>query len=302
MAKTSLARAVGLALLCLALSGCVQMAIDEGTAFQPPARTYASPATTADDLAERWAISVGPGALNGLGDVAITHGFWTQGETRIAWTAFTRGDGPRPLVLNCGGNGGDRYNSAVSYARKALPWANVLTFDYPGYGDSTGEPSEPAFEAALPLVMAGARQQAGGQPLVLWGQSLGGFICARLATQLRESRALILETTARNAESVAEVWTPWFAKPFVRVRVAPSLASYDTAADAAAYGGPVLVLGAGRDETLDVSLARALHVELQARGTPVTYVEFPQATHMTTPDAPGFHDVIDAFLTPKIKS
>jgi pimeloyl-ACP methyl ester carboxylesterase len=230
------------------------------------------------------------------------HGFVQSQTDRIAWTLFTRVSGAdgsrRPFILMCTGNAMDRYSAGISYAQKGLPWGDVLLFDYPGYGDSTGTPQPAAFESASDAIIAKAKALAGDRPLILWGHSLGGFVCGRMATKMPETRGLVLETTARRAKDVVHAWTPSWARPFVIPKISPSLAAYDNSATVAGLKQlvPVLVLGAGQDATLPVSLARDLAADLKQRGAVVTYREFPQALHWNVPKQPEFRDVMTNFF------
>jgi pimeloyl-ACP methyl ester carboxylesterase len=306
----------------MSLAGCLQMTIDEGTAFAPPERRHAAPAVSATELATRWQAHFAEREASGRLtvepvdeasmvmrftvdqanpaplDAVVRHGLLSTNAGSIAWASFSTLEPleGRPLIVHCAGNAGDRYNSALPYARKAFPWGDVLTFDYPGYGESGGVPNAASFEAALSAVSGFAAAQSEGRPLVFWGHSLGGFVCARLASVTPGADGLILETTARNADQVADAWTPWYASALVRVDVAPSLAGYDSAADAARFGGPILVLGAGRDSVLPVRLARTLANDLTAMGANATYVEYPQAEHWSVPGQEDFEPIIDQFF------
>lgn len=228
------------------------------------------------------------------------HGFWPYGKDRLAWSYFTKvgaaTDANRPLIVECTGNAMDRYSAGVSYAQKALPWGDVLMFDYPGYGDSTGSPSPAALEAMLDVVIANARRVAGERPIVFWGHSLGGFVCAKLASKVPETRALILETTARRAKDVVREWTPKAIRPFVFPKISPSFGAYDSAKAVGKSKFPVLVLGAGQDTTLPVPLSRSLAQALKQQGSVVTYHEFPQALHWNVPKQTGFRGVMTSFF------
>jgi pimeloyl-ACP methyl ester carboxylesterase len=288
------------------VAGCMSMTIDEGTAFAPPKPPYANPAKDAAEMQTRW-LEQAESAM-AKGDIVIAadpaggtivryspaakaarpspdfhrqDGFWIAGAQKIAWSHYRALDAApgAPLIVHCAGNAGDRYNSSEGYARKGLQFGALIAFDYPGYGDSSGKPRSETLEAIAPVVRAEALAAAKGRPLVFWGHSLGGFICARLAAQTPEAAGLVLETTARDAASVAKAWTPWYASSIVRVSVAPSLAGYDVAADAVKFGGPVLVIGAAKDKVLPVHLARALHATIAAQSKTATYLELPQARH-----------------------
>ena len=318
-------RACGLVVVASLLSGCINLTIDEETAFAPPQQRFDGPAQSVEQLNDRWAQRYAEAQGQGLvtleprGDFTlmtweqgqrahgsvpmqqrlVRHGLTETTSGSIAWSLFTvpeAAGAARPLIVHCAGNAGDRYNSASAYSNKALPYGDVLTFDYPGYADSAGTPSAASMEAASAAVVALAQDMAQGRDIVFWGHSLGGFVCARLAADTPGTDGLILETTARNADQVADAWTPWYARALVRIDVAPSLAGYDSAADAARFGGPVLVLGASEDDTLPVRLARTLAADLTALGAPVTYVEFDGAGHINVPSHPDFDEVLVPFF------
>jgi pimeloyl-ACP methyl ester carboxylesterase len=309
------------------LSGCVTLTIDERTAFAPPKRDV-GPALDIGELnhrmGERLKLAADQGLLrfeqNSAGTFRVAfredsprrlpvqpsalqlrNGFIGEGGGRVAWTLYTPAAGlmradERPLVVHCAGNASDRYNSGINYAVKALPWADVLVFDYPGYGDTPGPASAATFEAAASALRTYVSSLAADRKLVFWGQSLGGFVCARLASDMPQTDGLILETTAPSAAAVAKAWTPNYARLFVRASVAPSLARYDVIAAAAQIDGPVLVLGAAKDNVLPVSLAREIADGLRSRNASLTYKEFPDAKHMNVPDQAGFNEVVAAFF------
>ena len=222
-------------------------------------------------------------------------------STTIGSVAITLADAPGDrLILHCGGNASDRKSDGVSYLKKLTNFGDVLIFDYPGYGDSQGQPTTPHFEAAVAGVAARARalmQERALSQIIVWGHSLGGFVCSRMAAQLHEKVShVVLEASARSAQQVAEVWTPWYATPFVSVNIAEGLASYDNAQALSRFGGKVLVLGAGKDRTLPPRLSRRLHDALQVTGADASYREFSKADHFDIGDQPGFHELINAFL------
>jgi pimeloyl-ACP methyl ester carboxylesterase len=233
------------------------------------------------------------------------HGFANSDSERLAWTLTTLADTPldknRPLIVTCSGNAMDRYTAGVSYAQKALPWGDVLLFDYPGYGDSSGRPSAVSFELALTIIIDQARLLADGRPIVFWGHSLGGFVCSKLAERMPDVSGLVLETTARNAAEVARAWMPSALQPFVWPKISPSLRSYDNVLATKSLKVPILVLGAGLDDTLPVSLSRSLAKDLGEQSSDVTYHEFPQALHWNVPSQADYRAVMTAYFS-KIES
>jgi pimeloyl-ACP methyl ester carboxylesterase len=107
---------------------------------------------------------------------------------------------------------------------------------------------------------------------------------------------VVLETTARNPKEVADSWKPWYLGPLVRIRIKDSLAAYDNALALKSFPGPILVLGAEKDRTLEVELARSLNQALVAGGRKVTYVEIPGGGHSTLPGSPEFMPALEVFF------
>lgn len=305
---------VGAALL--ALGGCATFEIDEGDVFAPQPFDASKQVNGAEILGEdaftkainwRYAVegngehAVFSGQKETFVATGVTHGRLSAGQPgsggdQIAWTMLTRGGDQRPLIVRCLGNAGTRQRNGLVYGMTALPYGDVLMFDYPGSGQSGGEASTAQFEAMLQSVLAFAREKATGRKLVFWGHSLGGFVCGEMAKRAPETVGVVFETTARNAREVANEWTPWYVDPFVKVKVAPSLAGFDNADAMKGFRGPVLVLGAKKDRTLKVPLARSLAKALKDQGTDVTYVEFPAGTHNTSGAQPGFGEAVGGFF------
>lgn len=226
--------------------------------------------------------------------ISVTHQRLLSTIGPIAVTLFdTQSD---RLIIHCGGNATDRKTDGVSYAEKVLPYGDVLLFDYPGYGDSGGEPITEHFEIFTEEIASLAKDM-GRADIAVWGHSLGGFVCAQIADQLDVAlHEVVFEATAPSAAAVANVWTPWYAKPFVRVKINDGLKRFDNIQPLRDFSGRVLVLGAGQDEQLGVKLSRQLFRELQDAGANVRYEEFDDATHFSISTQKNFSSVIEDFL------
>ena len=274
MRKGKILRMSGMAAclaVLLAASGC-KMVISENDVFRPQRVTQdRGPLAMEreDTLRREFAADV-------------SHSLETFGGQPIAVTEITRG-GKDPMLVSCSGNASDRVNSGANYAAKLLPYGDVILFDLPGYGDSPGRPTVDAISGMAPDFVAWVDAKAGERPLIFWGHSLGGFVCAELASQSSAVDAIILETTARNVREVAKAWKPWWAP--LRLRPEESLEAFDTAEALSGFPGPVLVIGAGRDSVLPVELHRSLAESIPA---PLTrYIELPDATHYSAGFDPG---------------
>jgi uncharacterized protein len=141
------------------------------------------------------------------------------GERLHAWWL------PRPgaerAMLYCHGNAGNLSHRAAGLGR----WADtldcsILIFDYPGYGRSTGSPTErscyAAGEAAWTWLTTGQHVDPGN--VVLVGASLGGAVATDLARE-HGCRALVLIKAFTSIPDMAYSRFPWLpARYFVRHR------------------------------------------------------------------------------------
>lgn len=111
------------------------------------------------------------------------------------------GTGPKPLVIFAHGNTAliDDWLTALDGFRQR--GVGVLLVEYPGYGRSTGTPSEAsiraAFDGAYDRIIADPRVDA--SRIIGFGQSFGGAAICLLA-QDRPLRALILMSTFTSAD------------------------------------------------------------------------------------------------------
>ena len=273
-----------LALAGLALAACGQVEINDEMVFQPPPRPHRAAGVL--DLKNQ----------DALVGTRVRHGFIGEGPSRLAYTIVEAGPRDRPLFVHCGGNASDRYRAGVIYASKVLHWGDVIMFDYPGYGDSAGDATAASFAAILEPVAAFATAQARGRPLVFWGHSLGGMVCAGIAGRAPTASGMIFEASARNAREVAQAWKPAVAGSSVQVAVKDSLAAFDSIDTLAPMQGPILILAGARDRTLPVRLSRSLAAAARESRHDVDYVEFADAGHTDIPLAQGFEAAVTAYV------
>lgn len=87
---------------------------------------------------------------------------------------------------------------------------SCLTFDYPGYGESKGVPSETALYASARAAHSHLVHQLGfqEQQIVIYGSSLGGAVAVELASQVKVG-CLITESTFTNSHHIAEFLYPY---------------------------------------------------------------------------------------------
>jgi pimeloyl-ACP methyl ester carboxylesterase len=148
---------------------------------------------------------------------------------------------PQPLVIFAHGNGEvtDYWLTALNGFRER--GIGVLLVEYPGYGRSTGAPSESsirsAMDAAYDRIVQDARVDR--TLIVGFGQSLGGGAICLLAND-RPLRALILQSTFPSLDTLAAgYWAPAFLLHD----------HFNNLATVARFPGPILVIH-GRDDRL----------------------------------------------------
>lgn len=183
-----------------------------------------------------------------------------------------------PLIVYCGGNASDMINRGVYYVNKLLPWGEVVMWDYPGFGHSNGSPWASSFDDVFTEMVPWIDELAKDRPLVLWGHSIGGLICSRIVSKSAQVDAIVLETTALGSQRLAKDRT-WML-PIVDVQVQGDWRTFEIPKMLGGFTGPVMVIGAGKDEVLNVGLAREVGTELKNQGLAVTYVEYPEMGHL----------------------
>lgn len=191
------------------------------------------------------ASSVIPGAV----DARIR----TEGGHELgAW--FVHGDGSGIAVLVMNGNAGHRgYRASLARALASRGLA-VLLYDHPGYGDSTGSPSEGALLDAARAAAAHLASREGVDParLVYFGESLGNGPAVALAAE-RPPLALVLRSPFASVAEMARVHYPLLPLgPLVldRYEVRKRIASVRT---------PTLVIAGERDSIVPFEQSRRVH-------------------------------------------
>ena len=123
----------------------------------------------------------------------------------------------------------------------------VFAFDYPGYGVSSGQPSEKSLNAATQAAARYLRENLRvplGQ-VILYGRSLGGGPSVEVATRERVA-GLVLESTFLSVYRVKTRWRLLPFDQFENLRKLPRVAS------------PVLVIHGRQDEVVSFPHGEAL--------------------------------------------
>jgi uncharacterized protein len=225
---------LGLALL-FALTGCSIEVAD--THFFHPGASSAKPASfspTAEDV-----------KIDGV-DGATLRG------------VYVRRPGATVDVLYFGGDSFtiDDFGPEID-ARVSSIGANLFMVDYRGYGRSNGVPTLPLVKADGLAAFDALRARNEGRPIVVHGFSMGSFIAAYVASE-RPVSGLALESTATTVKDWARAQIPVYAKPFVRLRIAPLLLEASNVQALVRYCGPLLLVTGDRDAITPARFARSL--------------------------------------------
>jgi len=132
----------------------------------------------------------------------------TDGAQISGW--YIPSPNARGVVLYHHGNAGNiggRLGPAKHLHAQNL---DVVMFDYRGYGDSTGTPSEPGLLADSRAVYEWLVKEKSVAPdrLVLWGRSLGGAVAIATASE-RPCAGLVVESSFTSITDMATLQYPW---------------------------------------------------------------------------------------------
>jgi uncharacterized protein len=184
-------------------------------------------------------------------DVSFTT---SDGVTLHGW--FVPPASPRApeTVLVFNGNAGNRGFRAALAAMLADAGLATLLFDYRGYGENQGQPSEEglAHDAEAAYGYVAARTDVDSSRLVYFGESLGTGVAVRLATN-HAPRALILRSPFTSLTDVGRHHYPFLP---VRTLLSDRFASIDCVDRLSC---PLLVIAAARDSVVPSEQSRRLY-------------------------------------------
>lgn len=191
--------------------------------------------------------------------------------------AVRRARPQRGVAVVFHGNAGaaaDRTYFADALAARGL---TTVLVEYPGYGGRGGAPSERAL-VADGLAAVEAAHAAFGEPVTVWGESLGaGVAAAVLARTATPVRGAVLVTPWATLPDLSAELYPWVpVRSLLRDR-------YDSVANLLTWGGPVGIALAERDEVIPPHHAERL---AQAIGAARVW-RFAGAGHNTWPAGAG---------------
>jgi hypothetical protein len=214
-----------------------------------------------------------------------------DGLTLNGWHLLAGGpSSARPTALYFSGNGGNRAYRIAETGLLMNAGADVLLFDYRGYGDNPGSPTEQdlADDARAVWRFATQEQHVAPERIFLYGESLGGAVGTRLAAGLCAAgmppAGLVLRSTFSTLADVAQHFYPLVpVKMFLQER-------YASIEQIPHVTCPILVLHGTHDTIIPYALARKLFAAAPATaadGTPKQFIDLVHADHNDVVEADG---------------
>lgn len=191
-----------------------------------------------------------------------------DGVRVVAWYAKAKPGNPTLLYFH--GNGGSlagRANRIRAYT--AMGWG-VYMMSYRGYSGSGGVPSEAA-NVADARIAYGALLMEGvpAESVILYGESLGSGVAARLATE-RKAAGLVLESPYTSIVEMARLQFPWLPAGLFMVD------RYETDKVLPQVRMPLLILHGRLDGLIPFQMGEML---LASANAPKELAAFPNGQH-----------------------
>jgi fermentation-respiration switch protein FrsA (DUF1100 family) len=196
----------------------------------------------------------------------------------------------RSLVLFFSGNGGNRAYRIPEAGVLTRAGADVFLFDYRGYGDNPGSPSEQALADDAHAVWRYATRDCHVAPerIILYGESLGGAVATRLAAELCKDGTplggLVVRSTFSAIVDVAQHHYPLLP---VKMLMQERYASVEQILRVTC---PILIFHGPHDKIVPYALGRKLFAaapEKAANGTSKQFVDLVHSDHNDAVEADG---------------
>ena len=187
------------------------------------------------------------------------------------WFVPPPAGGSGTAVLVCSGNGGNRAFRGRLGEALAQRGLGVLLFDYRGYGDNPGSPTEAglAADARAARAWLAAREEIDASRIIYFGESLGAAVAIGLAVE-HPPAALILRSPFTSLADAAQVHYPFLPVGIMLWDRYPSLQRIPS------LRSPLLVIAGDADGIVPLENSRKLY---EAAVSPKRLVVVPGADH-----------------------
>lgn len=184
------------------------------------------------------------------------------------------------LVIYFPGNAENRFLRRTDLEEIARCGFHLLIFDYRGYGDSSGSPSETAISSDAREIwnFAVNELQFKEDQIVLFGESLGGAVTLSLwsddSTDFPQPQAVLLSSTFASMPRTVACNYPWFPFQYLVLDEWPSIDRISK------VEAPVRIFHGTSDKLIPISEARSLAF---ASGDPSRLTEIADGEHNEIP-------------------
>ncbi|MEX2404456.1 MAG: alpha/beta hydrolase [Balneolales bacterium] len=146
--------------------------------------------------------------------------FKTEDELFLHGWFIPADDTPRATLIFCHGNAGNISHRLESIEQFHSLGLNVFIFDYRGYGNSQGQPTEEGTykDAQAAWNYLTGKKNISDDELIIFGRSLGGPVAAWLALN-NQPRGLIIESSFTSLPELGSEIYPYLpVKYFLRIK------------------------------------------------------------------------------------
>jgi alpha-beta hydrolase superfamily lysophospholipase len=223
-------------------------------------------------------------------DVTLRSVETADGITHRVWVVPAESE-PVASVVVFNGNAGNKSHRLELARNLAAHGLEVALFDYRGYGDTEGSPSEEGLLTDAEAVAAIVSES--NLPLVYLGESLGGGVATGLATR-RPPDALILRSPFASLADMARAHYPFVPSFLIRDR-------YPVESQMATLNVPLLVVFGTADSIVPPGQSRRV---FEAAAEPKELVEMEGLNHNDADLSAGpelaktVRDFLDRYLSP----
>jgi uncharacterized protein len=195
-----------------------------------------------------------------------------DGLTLMSWLIRAGSDSTGIWLLICHGNAGNlsEFDRPIHYAGLRTLGLSLLAFDYRGYGENAGVPTEQGLYRDAQAAYRYLREQVGvpADRIVIFGHSLGSAVAVDLATRAPAAGLIVEGALSSVWQRGAELY------PYIPVRWVAGT-RFDSIDKIGKVTIPKLFLHAVGDEVIPIAHGRRLY---QAAPEPKTFVEL-RGTH-----------------------
>ena len=185
----------------------------------------------------------------------------------VYWPSFDEFQGfisqepvdPEGTVIVFHGNAGAAYHRDYYVKALSLQGLRVILAEYPGYGGRAGNPSETVLvEDALGIIEHA--YQEFGEPLFLWGESLGaGVVSGAVRKTEVPIKGVVMFTPWDSLPNLAQTHYPYLPARWL------VLDKYDNVENLQEFEGNIAVVLAGNDEVVPVKHGKKLYESITAK-------------------------------------